>query len=415
MGYLSFLEIIRRVGPGIVLTGVVIGPGAITMASMLGAQYGYSLLWLLIPIAFMGITFMLASYRISLTTGMPIIHAIRHYYGDSAAKFVGAATFLACTFFTMGNISGTGAGMNLLFGLDWKLGSLIMMSLMVYCYFSKNVYSKIEKIVSVCILGMICAFYATLFGTRGFSPAYAVHGLTHWAFPAGSLVMALAFISTNASIMTGIYGTYLGNEKKWKRADLSNGVMLADASAHVIGVVLIDAAIILVGAIVLHPAGKTLTHPAQMADMLIPIMGDFARFVMGIALLGAAFSSLLGNTQRTVVLLNAGFDKPTGLDDKNIRWESLVVLLVAALICYGYGGSPVQLIYLSNVATAIATPVAGLFICMILWRSDVAPEMAPPRFLRVSMGISYCFCLVLTAFALINVVPKFVNSLSLAF
>lgn len=51
---LPFSQLIRRIGPGIVLTGVVIGPGAITTASMLGADYGYSLLWLLIPIAFMG-------------------------------------------------------------------------------------------------------------------------------------------------------------------------------------------------------------------------------------------------------------------------------------------------------------------------------------------------------------------------
>ncbi|MCS5932111.1 divalent metal cation transporter [Klebsiella pneumoniae subsp. pneumoniae] len=41
----------------------------------------YSLLWLLIPIAFMGITFMLTTYRISMLTGMPSIEAIRHYYG----------------------------------------------------------------------------------------------------------------------------------------------------------------------------------------------------------------------------------------------------------------------------------------------------------------------------------------------
>ncbi|MEV9280632.1 hypothetical protein AB0165_29325 [Klebsiella variicola] len=63
---LPFSQLIRRIGPGIVLTGVVVGPGAITTASMLGADYGYSLLWLLIPIAFMGITFMLTTYRISM-------------------------------------------------------------------------------------------------------------------------------------------------------------------------------------------------------------------------------------------------------------------------------------------------------------------------------------------------------------
>ena len=108
---LSFLDIVKRVGPGLILTGVVIGPGNITTSAMLGADYGYSMVWLVIPIAFMGITFMLATYRISMLCGMPMIDAIRHYYGNVAAGFVGLATFLSCFFFTMGNVTGTGAGM----------------------------------------------------------------------------------------------------------------------------------------------------------------------------------------------------------------------------------------------------------------------------------------------------------------
>ncbi|WP_411676586.1 Nramp family divalent metal transporter [Caproicibacter sp.] len=408
---LPFLSLIKRIGPGIVLTGVVVGPGAITTASMLGSKYGYSLLWLLIPIAFMGTTFLLTTYRISLLTGMPAVHAIRHYYGKFAAEFVGIATFLACTFFTMGNISGTGAGMTLIFGMDWKIGSLVMICVMVYVYFSKGVYSKVEKGIMVCILGMICAFYATLFGTGNFSAGQAASGLSHWYFPAGSLAVALAFISTNASITTGIYGTYLGNEKKWKKEDLFNGVMLSDAIAHIVGVVLISGAIVLVGAIVLHPTGKVLSTPVQMADMLVPVLGNSAKYIMGIALLGAAFSSLLGNTQRTVVLLNAGYNKPTNLESKWIRWESLIVLVVCAVICFSYGGSPVQLIYLSNVATAIATPVAGLFMCLLIWRKDVNAGVKQPRVLQVCMTISYLFCLALTVSALATSVPKFLHSI----
>lgn len=414
-GRLPFKELIKRIGPGIVLTGVVIGPGAITTASMLGSKYGYALLWLLIPIAFMGTSFMMSTYRIALLTGMPAIHAIRHYYGKFAAEFVGAASFLACMFFTMGNISGTGAGMNLIFRVNWKIGALIMIGVMIYCYFSKDVYSKVEKGILVCVIGMICSFFATLFGTGNFSWGSAGSGLTHWYFPAGSLAMALAFISTNASITTGIYGTYLGNEKKWKKSDLFNGVMLTDSIVHIVCVVLISGAIMLVGAIVLHPTGKVLSTPSQLADMLVPVLGNAARYIMGIALLAAAFSSLLGNTQRTVVLLNAGFDKPTNLEDKSIRWGSMIVLIICAVICFSYGGSPVQLIYLSNVATAVATPVSGLFICLLIWRKDINKGLKQPRALQVCMTISYCFCLILTFSALTTAIPKFAASIKALF
>ena len=134
---LSFLEILKRIGPGIILTGVVIGPGNITTSAMIGANYGYNLIWLIIPILFMGVTFMLTSYRISMLTGMPILHAIRHYYGGVASGFCGVALFLSCLFFTLGNVSGTGAGMNLIFGINWKLGALIMLAVLMVLYFSK--------------------------------------------------------------------------------------------------------------------------------------------------------------------------------------------------------------------------------------------------------------------------------------
>lgn len=403
---LPFKELIKRIGPGIILTGVVIGPGAITTAAMLGAQYGYSLIWILIPIAFMGISFLLTTYRIALLTGLPSIHAIRHYYGSFAAKVVGIATFLSCVFFTIGNISGTGAGMNMLFGINWKLGALIMLFVLVYCYFSKGVYSKVEKVSMICILGLILAFYATLVKTGGPNVNEMANGFTHWSFPAGGLILALGFISTNASINTGLYGTYLSGEKKWKKEDLFNGAMVTDAIAHVLGVILVSGAIVLVGAIVLFPQQAVITSTTQMADMLVPFMGNAAKYIMGIALLAAAFSSLLGNTHRSVVLLNAGFNKPTGLEEKSIRWGSLIVLAVSAIVSFSYGGSPIQLIYIANIATAIATPVAGIFICLLLFRKDVNKGVKQPRVLQICMVISYLFAVILTGFALYQIIGK---------
>jgi len=131
-------DLLKKIGPSIILTGIVLGPGSITTAAMLGSDYGYKMLWLLIPIGFMGIAFMMTTYRISVMTNMPTIAAIRHYYGKWAARIVGITTFLSCMFFTIGNISGTGAGMSLVFGIDWRLGAMIMIVAMLYCYFSND-------------------------------------------------------------------------------------------------------------------------------------------------------------------------------------------------------------------------------------------------------------------------------------
>ncbi len=403
---LPLKDLVKRIGPGLIATGIVIGPGAVTTASMLGAHYGYALIWLVIPIIFMGITFMMVTNRLAIVTGLPSIHAIRKYYGPVAAGVVGVAVFLACLFFTMGNISGTGAGMNLIFGLDWKIGSAIMIAIVLYCYFAKNVYSKVEKLITLCIIVMILSFYITLVGVGGPDPGELAKGMFTFQVPEGSLSTALAFISTNAAITAGIYNTYLGKEKKWNKEDLFNGVMFTDALVHVISVVLISGAIILVGAIVLHPTGQSIKAPADLAEMLVPIMGVAAKYIMGLALVGAGFSSLLASTQRGMVLLGAGFNRDVGLETKFIRIGCLVCLLVTMIICYSYGGSPTQLILMANVATSIATPVGGLFILLLLWRDDVNQGYKKPTALRICMTISYVFVLIMTYFGMRTYIPQ---------
>ena len=399
---LPLKDLVKRIGPGLIATGIVIGPGAITTAAMLGANYGYALLWIMMPIIFMGITFMMTTNRLAIMTGMPTIHAIRKYYGPVASGVVSVATFAACLFFTMGNISGTGAGLNLITGLNWKVGSAIMLAVIVYCYFAKNVYSKVEKIITLCILGMIVSFYATLIGVGGPDWSQFGKGVVGFALPAGSLTTALAFVSTNASVTTGVYNTYLGKEKKWKKEDLFNGVMFTDALVHILSVVLISGAIILVGAIVLNPTGQKIKAPAQLAEMLVPIMGNAARYIMGIALLGAGFSSLLGNTQRGMVLLGAGFNRDISLESKFVRIGCILCLAFGAVVCYSYGGSPTQLIFLANLGTSVSTPVAGLFITLLIWRKDVNEGYKTPTALRICMTISYVFVLIMTASALIK-------------
>ena len=301
--------------------------------------------------------------------------------------------------------------MTLIFGINWKLGALIMLAVLAYCYFSKGVYSKVEKGILLCILAMILAFYATLISAGGPDWGEMGYGLTHWGFAAGSFATALGYISTNAAVTSGIYGTYLGAEKKWKKEDLFNGAMLADAIAHVISVILISGAVVLVGAIVLFPQGISITAPQQLADLLVPFMGNAAKYMMGIALVGAGFSSLLGNTQRGMVLLNAGFDKEVSLESKSIQWGCMICIAIACVICFAYGGSPTQLIYIANVATAIATPVAGFFITRMIFRKDIFEGYPTPNVLKICMLISYIFVLVMTFFALKNSVPALINSI----
>ncbi|MCS5932110.1 hypothetical protein LNQ03_14380 [Klebsiella pneumoniae subsp. pneumoniae] len=121
--------------------------------------------------------------------------------------------------------------MNLVFGIDWKLGALIMIAVMIYCYFSKRRLFQSRKRDHYLYCGNDYRLLYHTGGNRGPDWKASGEGLTHWIFPAGSLVTALGFISTNASLTRpGSHGTYLGKEKM-EKDDLFNGVMVADTVA----------------------------------------------------------------------------------------------------------------------------------------------------------------------------------------
>ena len=140
--------------------------------------------------------------------------------------------------------------------------------------------------------------------------------------------------------------------------------------------------------------------------MLVPIMGGSARYIMGLALLGAGFSSLLANTQRGMVLLGAGLDKDVSLESKFIRIGCLACLVFAMVVCYSYGGSPTQLILMANIATSIATPFGGLFMLLMIWRDDLSEGYKKPTGLRICMTISYIFAVIMTISGLSTQIPK---------
>ncbi len=68
-----------------------------------------------------------------------------------------------------------------------------------------------------------------------------------------------------------------------------------------------------------------------------------------------------------------GFDKDVALESKLIQRGCMITLAFACVVCFIYDGSPTQLIFIANIATSIATPVAGLFMTLMFWKKEVRP------------------------------------------
>jgi manganese transport protein len=67
----------RNLGPGILVSAAFIGPGTVTVCSLAGVAYGYSLLWALLVSLIACIVLQEMSARLGLVTGKGLSDSIR--------------------------------------------------------------------------------------------------------------------------------------------------------------------------------------------------------------------------------------------------------------------------------------------------------------------------------------------------
>ena len=186
-----FLSVI---GPGIITANVDNDAGGILTYSQAGAEFGFSLLWTLIPITVALIVVQEMVARMGVVTGKGLADLIREEYG-LRTTFVLMCLLLMVDFGnTVSEFAGLASGMNVL-GVDKDL-AVPVGAFLVWALVVRGTYRFVEKIFLIA-----CVFYV----------AYPISGyLAHpdWTtalvktikpsfqFNSGYLVMLLGLIGT---------------------------------------------------------------------------------------------------------------------------------------------------------------------------------------------------------------------------
>ena len=111
---LTFSDYLRAVGPAIVISAVVVGPGSVTTASTMGANYSYAMLWVVILASIAAFFYQLPAIRVTLTTNRSIMECVRLSYGQKISfPFYCCMLFGTCVF-QASNFVGGAMAMNYL-------------------------------------------------------------------------------------------------------------------------------------------------------------------------------------------------------------------------------------------------------------------------------------------------------------
>lgn len=156
---------LKNVGPGAIVAAAIIGPGTITTASRVGAQFGFILIWSLLFSVIATMVLQEMATRLGIVTRKDLGTAFREQFENPLLRMltiilVVAAIGVGNAAYETGNIVGGAIGLTTLTGFPIQTwGVIIGISAGVLLWF--GTYKILEKVFVVLIGLMVLSFLIT--------------------------------------------------------------------------------------------------------------------------------------------------------------------------------------------------------------------------------------------------------------
>jgi Mn2+/Fe2+ NRAMP family transporter len=380
------LLLLAVIGPGFITANVDNDAGGIYTYSFAGAQFGYSLLWTIIPMTLALIVVQEMSARMGACTGKGLSDLIREEYG-LRITFVMMLVLVATNFTNvMAEFAGVASSMEL-FHVS-KFISVPIAAAIVWLIVVKGNYKSVEKV-----------FLTASF----FYIAYIIAGVLsrpNWPAAAVSTVRppheaALFRVPGYVYMVTGIIGATIAPWMQFylQASVVEKGVTMRDYGKTKIDVLvgslfapLVAGFIILACAATLYRSGhRVISDAADAATALGPLAGRWAQILFGAGLFNASLfaASILPLSTAYTVCEGLGFE--SGLD-KKFSEASVFYWLYTVLV--GAGAAVIllprfpllKMLVLSQVLNGVLLPFVLIFMLLLINKTSLMGEYVNSRF-----------------------------------
>ena len=389
-------EKLSSLGPGSVVAAAFIGPGTITMCSIAGAQFGYSLVWALIISILITLVIQSTVVRISIVSDKPLSKLLINQFGNKYLKFLSiflliSAIFVGNAAYEAGNISGSVLGLELIFNDELDVfglnGYVILTGLIAFLiiFFGNNKF--LERILISLVLIMSISFIFTVF-LVGVDLGELISPSNFFKIPDGSLLIIAGLIGTTVVPYNIFLHAALVNEKWDSKNDLK------DAGFDTVFSILIGGIISL--CILLTAAGldkSNITSAIDLANNLEPLYGSFSKFVLAIGLFSAGLTSSITAPLAAAYVVNGCLD--LGLNRKSLVFKliALLVLLIGLFSSF-FQINSIEIIKFAQITNGILLPLVVIFL-FVLANNKFLVSKTNNLFQNIISFLVVVFCLLL--------------------
>lgn len=394
--------LLASIGPAIIVASVVVGPGSILASSKVGAQYGYSMAWVLVVAGVLMIGMVVLAGRLGVVLQGTVCDELASRLGRPVAALIGVVMFLVVAAFqSSNNIAVITAVEPMTEGLaDGRLASVGMLVLLngvviAALYGSRSLYRPVETVMKALVCLMIVGFASNVFVARP-SVAAVAAGLVPHLPDSTDWLPLLGLFATTFSVGGAFYQSYLVREKGWTTDDLGQGVIDSVIGIGVLcGITLV---IMVTSATVLHGKNVELKTVGDVAQQLKPLFGPAASILFNVGLFAGALSSFLVNAMIGGTVMSDGFGLGGSMNQKWPKAFTVLALLggmAVAIAATAFDVSRVGLIVFAQALTVVGVPLLAFALLYLGTRPDLVGKRAIPTWVKLLAGLGAVMTLVL--------------------
>lgn len=365
------LEILKYIGPGLLVTVGFIDPGNWASNLAAGADYGYALLWMVSLSTVMLIILQHNVAHLGIATGLCLSEATMMYVKPRYAKTMLFSAMGASVSTSLAEILGGAIALDMLFDIPVRIGALLVLVFVVIMLFT-NTYRVMERwiIAFVSIIGLSFIYELSLVDIEWGEAAKA------WitpSFPEGSMVVIMSVLG--AVVMP--HNLFLHSEviqsRQWNLEDdkIIRKQMRYEFWDTFLSMMIgwaINSAMILLAAASFFKNGTSVTELEQASSLLRPLLGSNAAVIFAVALLFAGIASTITSGMAAGSIFAGIYKEPYDIKDSHSRWGVLLSLVIAFVIIMVISNPFMGLIY-SQMILSIQLPIT-IFLQVYLTSSE---------------------------------------------
>ena len=368
----------KILGPGLITGAADDDPSGVGTYAVAGASLGYASLWTMIVTLPMMVAAQIMSVKVALVTGRGLAGVLRRHYPPAVVLPAVLGLVIANTINAGADIGAIAAAVNLFVPIP-IIAMVIPIAAVILALQVIGTYQQIATVFKWTTLALFAYIGASFLARPDFG-----------AVLRGTLVPSVSLDSKWLAVLVAVLGTTIspymwfwqasqeveeqmaiGHTRLWQRKNTSENEMKYATWDVDVGMVfsnLVAYFVILATAATLFKAGKTdIKSAAEAAEALRPLVGDGARLLFALGLMGTGLLAVPVLTGSGAYALAEALGWKVGLNEKPRRARGFYAIVagstVIGMAINFVGINPIDALFWTAVINGFLTPpLLGLLL-----------------------------------------------------